>query len=253
MVDIRTGANRPVINILDSRFYPVFATDTGGAHTTNIAKDIVRFYGAAPNLTGMQGNSYALPVMNRDQKPLPFKVIKNNIKHFFHQVSLYPDRYFLVFPFYLEHSLDKQILELFSSELPYHKNLKLPGVWLQKLNLLPQKRYIIAGSRDYPYPDKVWAKLKSLSDVTLVSGCASGPDSIAIEYYEQNKRASSTLHLQKFPAPWDRDRYYAGLLRNKFMSWYSTNLIAFWDQKSRGTRHMIDIANVDKLKVQIIT
>lgn len=241
-----------MINILDPRFYPVFPTDLEGQHKSHIAKDMVRFYGALPGLVGMHGNSYALPAYSKDQ-PLKFNKLKNQIEHFLHQASLYKDRWFLVFPFYLTPELDDKILELFVDNLPYHKNIKLPGTWLHKARLLPQRRYIIAGSRDYPYPDKVWAKLRSLTDATLVSGCAKGPDSVAVEYHEQQHHSNPTLYLQKFPAPWDRDRYYAGLLRNKFMSWYSTNLIAFWDKKSRGTKHMIDIATQDRLKVTVIS
>jgi hypothetical protein len=36
------------------------------------------------------------------------------------------------------------------------------------------------------------------------------------------------------------------------MAEYADGLIAFWDGKSKGTKHMIDIANKMGLKVRVI-
>lgn len=44
----------------------------------------------------------------------------------------------------------------------------------------------------------------------------------------------------------------AGYKRNQEMANVSTHLIAFWDGKSRGTKHMIDIAKRDGLKSHVV-
>ena len=44
----------------------------------------------------------------------------------------------------------------------------------------------------------------------------------------------------------------AGYLRNKQMAEYADALIAFWDGESKGTKHMIDLAKKNGLKVRIV-
>ena len=52
----------------------------------------------------------------------------------------------------------------------------------------------------------------------------------------------------------DREKHgkSAGYKRNQEMANVSTHLIAFWDGKSRGTKHMIDIAKRDALKSHVV-
>ncbi|MGK9452638.1 hypothetical protein ACSSZE_15475 [Acidithiobacillus caldus] len=54
-------------------------------------------------------------------------------------------------------------------------------------------------------------------------------------------------------ALWNRYGKAAGPIRNQWMSWYSTHLLAFWDGQSPGTRQMIDTARRDRLKVRVET
>jgi hypothetical protein len=54
------------------------------------------------------------------------------------------------------------------------------------------------------------------------------------------------------PADWDTHGKSAGFKRNKEMAEVSQGLIAFWDNVSKGTKHMIDIATELKLKTLII-
>ena len=58
--------------------------------------------------------------------------------------------------------------------------------------------------------------------------------------------------IKQFPAKWSEKGKSAGYLRNVEMAQYANALIAFWDGKSKGTRHMIEIAKERGLSVRII-
>jgi hypothetical protein len=61
--------------------------------------------------------------------------------------------------------------------------------------------------------------------------------------------------LKIMNADWNKYGKSAGYIRNQEMSTYAKQdpdsgiLIAFWDQESKGTKHMIDIATKDGLQV----
>lgn len=101
------------------------------------------------------------------------------------------------------------------------------------------RKLVVAGSRDfsdYTYASKILDQLRSsmFSNIEIVSGCASGADSMGIKYAEDNN-----LKLHKFPANWDRFGKSAGYVRNREMADFSDLGICFWDGESRGTKHMI--------------
>jgi hypothetical protein len=89
--------------------------------------------------------------------------------------------------------------------------------------------------------------LVNQKDVEIVSGTAAGADTLG-ERYAQEKG----YEVKKFPAQWDLYGKSAGYKRNQQMAEYADGLIAFWDGKSRGTKHMIDIATNKGLKVRVI-
>lgn len=112
-------------------------------------------------------------------------------------------------------------------------------------------RVIIAGSRNfYDYErlkqscDKI---LVNQTDIQIVSGTAKGADELG-EKYANEKGYGLVL----FSAQWDKYGKSAGYKRNVQMAENADALIAFWDEKSRGTKHMIDIANKLNLLVRII-
>lgn len=112
-------------------------------------------------------------------------------------------------------------------------------------------RVIVAGSRtfnDYFIFCRILDPLlKDVGDVILVSGDASkGPDRMAIEYANDKG-----ILCRKFPANWDEHGKSAGYIRNAEMAENAEILIAIWDGKSKGTRHMIDIAQRKGLKVLV--
>ena len=113
-----------------------------------------------------------------------------------------------------------------------------------------QYRVIIAGGRDFS-PEAGVEKVRNilrnipLSDLEFVSGMAPGADQIPF-------LLNLGCPIQEFPAEWDVYGLSAGFRRNTDMAFYGTHLIAFWDGKSKGTKHMIDLALKYKLTVKVI-
>ena len=114
-------------------------------------------------------------------------------------------------------------------------------------------KLILAGGRDYN--DWVFFKAKvsnlisnySLDNIEIISGCASGADSLAIRYAKEHN-----ISLVEFPADWKNNGRAAGPIRNKNMSDYGNALIAFWDGNSRGTKNMIKVAKDNNLAVRVV-
>lgn len=121
-------------------------------------------------------------------------------------------------------------------------------------------RIIIAGGRDFDNYKILRSKsLAAITDinkqvnqtdkikrefVTIISGAARGADSLGEQFAKEFE-----LTLKQMPAQWEEHGRKAGYLRNAQMADFACEdkdsqgvLIAFWDGKSRGTRHMIDIA-----------
>lgn len=111
-------------------------------------------------------------------------------------------------------------------------------------------KIIIAGSRgfnDYELLKSTCDKiLINQKDIEIVSGGAKGADALGERYAKERGYG-----IKLFLADWSLGRK-AGYLRNIKMSEYADALIAFWDGQSRGTKHMIDIANEKGLKVRTI-
>ena len=108
---------------------------------------------------------------------------------------------------------------------------------------------IIAGGRDFSDYNllELSCDLYLDSITEIVSGNANGADKLGEKYAKQKN-----INLKIFPADWSRLGKSAGYIRNKEMGEYSDMLIAFWDGKSSGTKHMIDIAKKLGLKIQIV-
>jgi len=111
---------------------------------------------------------------------------------------------------------------------------------------------IVAGGRDFNDYERLSAVLFDFAErhpnraITLVSGMARGADKLAWEFCRRENVACIEM-----PADWDRYGKRAGYLRNEAMADISHALIAFWDGKSKGTKHMIDIAHTLRLEVQV--
>lgn len=114
-------------------------------------------------------------------------------------------------------------------------------------------KVIVAGSRDfYNYELLEYVLIKFLksykpSQVQIVSGGAYGADSLG-EIFATEKNCN----LKVFPANWRKYRKGAGYRRNLEMGHYADACVCFWDGKSKGTKHMIDIAKERGLRLLVI-
>lgn len=111
-------------------------------------------------------------------------------------------------------------------------------------------KVIIAGGRNFNDYEKLCQvcdkELSKLTEVEIVSGAANGADKLGENYASDNG-----YPVKQFPADWNRFGKGAGCIRNAPMAEYADALIAFWDGKSIGTKHMIDLANRFNLKVKV--
>ena len=116
-------------------------------------------------------------------------------------------------------------------------------------------KVIIAGGRDFDDYKYMSSELTELFEnsayfkgitIKIISGMANGADSLAIRYADENK-----LTKILFPANWKVYPRIAGFLRNNDMLSIATHLIAFWDGKSSGTKHMIEIAQMKGIPVWV--
>lgn len=107
---------------------------------------------------------------------------------------------------------------------------------------------IIAGSRTETRFNSIFqAIVKSawcLKITEVISGCADGVDQMGEEWAR-----CYGVPIRQFPADWKRYGKAAGRQRNLQMAVYAQALIAIWDGKSPGTRHMIATAERMGLKV----
>ena len=120
-----------------------------------------------------------------------------------------------------------------------------------------QYRVIVAGSRTassvYIYSllerklDLILKNKAVTHDIIIVSGTAKGADKLGEEYAR-----SRSFGVERYPADWDQYSKRAGYIRNAEMATDADALVALWDGESRGTKHMIAIANQMGLPTRII-
>jgi hypothetical protein len=112
-------------------------------------------------------------------------------------------------------------------------------------------KVIIAGGRGFDnynlLSDSCDKILSNQNQVEIVSGTANGADKLGEKYANEKG-----YPIKQFPADWDKYGKSAGYKRNEEMAKYADALIAFWDGKSKGTKHMIDLARRYELKVRIV-
>lgn len=89
--------------------------------------------------------------------------------------------------------------------------------------------------------------------IRIVSGGARGTDTLGKRF--ANEMGSE---ITRFIPDWNGFGKRAGYVRNAEMAKFTVEdgnhgvLIAFWDGVSRGTKHMIDLANKHGLEVYVI-
>lgn len=113
-------------------------------------------------------------------------------------------------------------------------------------------RVIIAGSRDFSDYQFLREKMDRLlsnvkEPIAVVCGKARGADTLGERYALERG-----YEVLPFPANWERYGRSAGYRRNVQMAENADALVAFWDGKSMGTRHMISAAKSHGLRVRVV-
>ena len=98
-------------------------------------------------------------------------------------------------------------------------------------------RTIVAGGREFNDYALLDLTLSRMNVTEVVSGTARGADKCG-ELWAHN----NNVPIHRCPARWKKYGKRAGFLRNEYMATQADVLVAFWDGKSKGTKHMIDTA-----------
>ena len=116
-------------------------------------------------------------------------------------------------------------------------------------------KIIIAGSREFNDYELLKKKLtyflKSRNlkpeEIEIVSGGARGADRLGERFALEHN-----IKIKQFIPDWERYGKSAGIRRNVEMGKYANACVVFWDGKSRGSKHMIDIAIKEGLELEVI-
>ena len=102
-------------------------------------------------------------------------------------------------------------------------------------------KLIVAGGRDFDDYSLLCSTLEKLlsnkdkTQIEIVEGGARGADRLGCKY-----AMDRGLVHKRIGADWDTHGKKAGIMRNIEMAEYADALVAFWDQSSKGTLHMIE-------------
>lgn len=114
-------------------------------------------------------------------------------------------------------------------------------------------KLIVAGGRDFSNTELFLKTMQQVEQelaeysVSLVSGMAKGADKMGWQFARDQ---GITCH--EFPADWDKYGKAAGFRRNQEMADFSDGLVAFWDGKSHGTKHMIETMKAQNKWIMVV-
>lgn len=130
---------------------------------------------------------------------------------------------------------------------------------------MKELRIIVAGGRDFQDYNLLKNVLSSFLEnldkhnlindkhkIKFISGTARGADQLGEQFAKQ-----FGYEVKRFPADWSIGKR-AGYIRNEEMAKYAVAdgchgvLFAFWDGKSKGTKHMIDLAKKYGLAIRVV-
>lgn len=121
---------------------------------------------------------------------------------------------------------------------------------------------VICGSRDFADYDQFKFELDAFfinmlhadpnfgDEICIISGGARGADKMAERYC---KEKGWLENFKEYLADWDTHGKKAGILRNLQMLEVADVVFAFWDGKSKGTKHMIDECEKRNIYLMLIT
>ncbi len=114
-------------------------------------------------------------------------------------------------------------------------------------------RVVIAGCRNYNnyaeakrFIDRCLSRILKENEIIIVSGGCSGADMIGERYAKE-----SGFKIERYPANWGKFGKSAGPKRNEEMARIADFVICFWDNESKGTKSMIELAKKHGKPVKI--
>jgi len=116
-------------------------------------------------------------------------------------------------------------------------------------------KIIIAGGRDFTDYQLLSKEVKKFildsngepGKVQIISGKARGADTLGERFAKEWK-----FPVIEMPADWDKHGKAAGVIRNEEMAKIATHCIVFWDEKSSGSKNMIDNSRKYSLTSKVI-
>lgn len=105
----------------------------------------------------------------------------------------------------------------------------------------------VIGSRGFDDYALLYVHLDSLQIDTIISGGAAGADSLAAKYANEHG-----IELIEYKPDWAKYGRGAGIVRNKLIIEDADEVIAFWDEVSKGTLHSIKLAEKAGKHVTIV-
>lgn len=114
-------------------------------------------------------------------------------------------------------------------------------------------KLIVAGGREFSDYNLMreaiaeFIKEHKITKLEIVSGGARGADSMGEEYAEYYGHSKHII-----PADWNTHGKAGGYIRNMEMANYADGCIIFWDEASKGSKHMIDIAKGKDMPLKIV-
>lgn len=110
-------------------------------------------------------------------------------------------------------------------------------------------RVLVCGSRHFKDKNLMEKILKQWNITAIIEGEAKGADTLARQWAEENN-----ICVIKFPADWDKYGKAAGMIRNSQMikEGKPDLVVAFLFPNSRGTKHMISIAEKAQIEVYVV-
>lgn len=221
----------------------MFGSNRQGVHGAGAAQFAAAYRGAlAGQGEGLQGQSYALPTKARPfDTYADFALLQDSVARFLAFANQRPWLNFMVTRVGcgLAGFQDEQVAPLFA-QVP--ANCHVPGIWRRCFS-----SRIVAGSRGISHSETIAYLNDYVGSGEIVSGMAQGVDA-AGAYWAKDKGYA----LVEAPALWNRYGRAAGYIRNQWMAWYATDLLAIWDGESRGTQNMIHTARKNRLDVQVV-
>jgi hypothetical protein len=109
-------------------------------------------------------------------------------------------------------------------------------------------RVLVCGSRSWDDAAEIAEALKRLPrGSTVIHGGARGADQLA-----GTVAAKLGFEVEVYPADWSAYGKRAGFIRNmEMIDTQPDRVVAFWDGRSTGTKHTLDLARRAEIEVEI--